>query len=116
MITFMSTRTNDFALNDDKSLELITGIQGVVQLAKQHMQARRAEMFLNANRGMPLAELAWAGEPNIAQFEAAGRATLLQVTGVVEVPEFTARLVDDELRYVARIRTIYGEAPLNGTV
>lgn len=116
MITFQSTSTNDFAVDAGKSLSLLGGVNGIAQTARQHMQARRAEMFLNANKGVPFASLAWAGAPNVAQFEAAGRATLLQVEGVTAVLSFTARLDGNTLSYVAFIGTIFGEAELLGTL
>lgn len=114
MHTFDSTTRNDFSLNGGRSLSLITGINAVAQTARQHMQARRGEMFLATGRGMPFDPLAWAGEPNVAQFEAAGIATLLQVPGVVAVLSFTARLVENDIDYVAVIQTIYGEVSLIG--
>jgi len=116
MITFQSTASNDFAISAGKSLSLLGGVDGIMQTARQHMQARRAEMFLNASNGIPFAELAWAGTPNVAQYEAAGRATLLQVEGITAVLSFTARLDGDVLSYIANIRTIFGEGQLLGTV
>lgn len=116
MITFQSTASNDFALDAGKSLSLTVGVDGLMQTARQHMQARRGEMFLAADKGVPFAELVWAGTPNVAQFEAAGRATLLQVEGITAVLSFTARLDNNDLNYVALIRTIFGEAELIGTV
>lgn len=116
MITFQSNVNNDLVVSSAKSLSLIGGVESVAQTARQHMQARRLEMFLAADRGMPFDPLAWSGAPNVAQFEAAGRVTLLQVPDVIGVPSFTAQLDGDTLSYIAVIQTIYGEATISGSL
>ena len=114
MTTLLSNSRNDLALNEAGRIEVIGGIGAIAQSAKAYMQARLGEMFYNADQGIPFADIVWAGSPNLAQFEAAGRARLLQVPGVVEVLSFEARQNGDVLGYTATIRTGSGETVING--
>lgn len=114
MTTLLSNSRNDLALADDGRIRVIGGIEAIAQSARAYMQARLGEMFYNADQGIPFADIVWGGSPNIAQFEAAGRARLLQVPGIVEVVSFEARQVGDVLGYTAVIRTGSGETVING--
>lgn len=114
MTTLLSNERNDLALNAGGNLQVIGGIEAIAQEARSYMQARLGEMFYNADQGIPFADIVWQGSPNIAQFEASGRARLLQVPGIVEVISFEARQVGDVLGYTAVIRTTAGETTLNG--
>jgi hypothetical protein len=116
MRTFQSTSSNGFALSTAGNLTLVRGLEAITTVAVQYMQARRGEMFLAADRGIPFDPVAWSGSPNVAQFEAAGRATLLQVPDVVQVLSFQALLVGDVLNYTADILTTAGAATINGNL
>ena len=78
MTTLLSNMSNDLALNESGRIEVIGGIYAIAQSARAYMQSRLGEMFYNADQGIPFADVVWAGSPNIAQFEAAGRARLLR--------------------------------------
>jgi hypothetical protein len=114
MKTFLATDRNDLLLNSAGNLQVFNSIEAIAQTARQYMQARRGEMFLAVPDGLPFDPVAWSGEPNIAQFEAAGRARLLQVPDVVEVLAFDAQLINNELSYIATIRTTAGEVAISG--
>lgn len=114
MRTFQTTETNDLVLGGNGALSILTDIQAVTQSAKEYMQSRFAEMIHNVDQGIPFDALVWGGTPNIAQFEAAGRARLMQVPNVLRVSEFTARLNGDILSYRATIQTPWGEVALSG--
>jgi hypothetical protein len=114
MITFLSNSKNDLQLTNGGDMALISGLAGIAQVAAQFMQARQGEMFLALPDGIPYESVLWAGTPNIAQFEAAGRATLLRVPQVVEVLSFDAQLDDGVLSYTANIRTDLGTTTVNG--
>lgn len=114
MITFLSNEKNDFQRAPGGNLQLFSTIDAIAQTARQYMQARRGEMFLAVQNGIPFDPVVWSGSPNIAQFEAASRARLLQVPNAVEVTAFSAELVDNILQYTATIRTTLGDATING--
>lgn len=114
MITLLSNSSNDLAITPAGSIAPVSGIDAIAQTCRQYMQARLGEMYYNADQGIPFADIVWAGSPNVAQFEAYGRARLLQVPDVIEVSSFDARLVGDVLGYTATIRTTAGETKLNG--
>ncbi|MFC0709006.1 hypothetical protein [Azorhizophilus paspali] len=109
MRTFLTNRNNSLQLNAAGDLETVTGPGAVAMVARHFMLARRGEMIHAADLGMPYELIAWGAQPNIAQFEAAGRATLARVPGVVEVLSFQGRLEGDGLFYEATLRTIYSE-------
>lgn len=113
MITLQSNSRNDIALNAAGNISTISGIEAIAQTCKEFMQARLGEMFLNADQGIPFVDIVWDGSPNVAQFEASGRARLLQVPGVLEVTQFDARQVGDVLGYTATIRTDLGEVAIS---
>lgn len=116
MRTFASTDDSDFALGADGNLTLEFGKQSVATVSRQYMLARRGEMRLAVDRGVPYAALVWAGEPNVAQFEAAARQRILQVPAALEIESFNAEQSGDTLGYIATIRTTEGETTLNGNV
>lgn len=114
MRTFLATDANDFARGSDGNLNLIVGDGAILQTGRQYMQTRRGEMIHDIQSGIPFDTVVWASSANIAQFEAAGRARLLQVPDVLEVVSFVARQDGDVLGYTATIRTTTGETVING--
>jgi hypothetical protein len=70
-------------------------------------------MIFATNQGLPNFQLIWVGVPNIPQYEAAVRATILAIDGVLEVVSFVASLADNTLTYTITIRTIYGVGVVN---
>lgn len=114
MRTFLSNKRNDLILGADGNLNIISGLAAASQSSEQYMQTRRGEMIYAVDDGIPFDETVWAGTPNVAQFEAAGRARLLQVPSNMEILTFEAVLEGDVLRYTADIRTDSGETTVNG--
>lgn len=114
MKTFKSDETNDLTLASDGNLATVSEIDAFAQSARQYMQARLGEMVHNADQGIPFGTVLWGGTPSIAQFEAAGRARLMQVPNALAVVAFTARLVSDVITYNAVIKTPWGEVRIHG--
>lgn len=114
MRTLLSDSTNDIALGPNKSVTVINGIDAIAQSAEEYMRTRLLEMVFNQTSGIPFDPVVWDGSPNVAQFEASGRARLLEVPGVVEVISFEAIQNGDILNYVAVIKTTSGETTING--
>lgn len=114
MRTFQSNALNDLVIGSNGNLNTFGDINAIAQTARQFMQARRGEMIHKADEGVPFDPVVWGASPNVAQFEAVGRARLLQAPDVLEVLEFTATQNGDILTYTATIRTTAGEATING--
>ncbi len=114
MRTFLATRNNDFAVNAAGNLEVISSVEGIAQVARQAMQTRRGEMIYDTPDGIPFDVIAWEGTPNLAQFEAAARRRLRQVSGVQDIVSFESSMVGDTLQYVAVLQTDLGEVSVNG--
>lgn len=111
--TFLESLDNDFTLDARGGLAVVTGRAAVASDARSAMQAQRGEMLLAVPEGMPTLQTAWSGY-NPGQFEAAARAVLLRVPGVLAVDSLTVTREGDALRYDAVISTPYGPAELNG--
>lgn len=115
MRTFLIDGNNDLTLGKGRNVEIVHGPGAVAMVAKAAMLTRRTECIHAAQRGMPYDTLTWAAAPNLAQFEAAGRAILSAVPGVVEVVSFVARKSGEDIFYSAALRTIYNEVvEING--
>jgi hypothetical protein len=74
----------------------------------------QGEIIFDINQGIPFFQTVWNGVPNYQQYTAALRLAFLNVPGVVEVVSLMTEQVNNELRYTAVIRTIYGSGGING--
>lgn len=111
--TFATDPTNDIVLDRSGRLMMLNGADAVGANCKTAIQAQRGEMMFAADKGMPTFATAWNGYRPV-QFEAAARAIIRAVPGVVSVDSFVARRVGEVLGYTAVIRTIYGGTTVNG--
>ncbi len=114
MRTFLSTSSEDLALDSAGNLSVISGADAVLQTSRQYVRARRGEMIHNVHQGVPYDPIVWSGTPNIAQFEAAVRARLLQMPEVAGIRSLVARLEGNVLGYTAVISTASGEVTVSG--
>jgi hypothetical protein len=105
---------NDIYLGKDGNLVVVFDLQGTLQACEHAATTILGEMIYQVNQGIPNFELVWVGVPNIQQYQAAVRAALLEVAGVVEIVSFIADISDNTLSYTAIIRTIYGIGSING--
>lgn len=113
--TFESNTANDLVRGADGNLSIVSGLAAVALNCRSAMQAQRGEMVFAADRGIPTFGTVWnAYRP--AQFEAAARAALRRVDGVLSIDEFTVTRAGDAFGYTATIRTAYGRAAVNGGV
>lgn len=113
MRTFATTDTNDFALVG-RSMVLSSNLAAVLSVCEHAAQAILGEMVFAKDQGMPYFETVWVGAPTTAPFEAAFRARIMRVTGVINIDELTTEQVGDTMRYRATIATIYGPGVVNG--
>ena len=113
---FAVNSNNDIYLGTDGNLAIVFDMQGTLQACEHALKTVLGEMIFATNQGLPNFQLIWVGVPNLQQYEAAVRATILAVDGVVEVVSFLADLSDNTLTYTITIRTIYGVGVVNGAV
>lgn len=114
MRTLFSNNTNDIVLDADGNIAVVSDINAIGSTTRQYMQTRRGEMIHDIQSGIPFQDVVWSSAVNVAQFEAAGRARLLQVPDVTEVTAFSAVQDGELLSYTATIQTTAGETTING--
>lgn len=114
MRTLLVDRFNDLTVGEDGNLALSSGVEAIGQTTVQFVRARRNEMIHNMDQGLPMDLLVWTGNPNEAQYEAAIRASILMVEGVLEIRDFAIQRDGDVLSYTATIQTVEGETAING--
>lgn len=95
------------------NLVFVSSLSAVMQNCQTAMLAQRGEMMYATDTGMPTLQTAW-NNYSPQQFEAAARAVITAVSGVVSVLAFSAKLTDGTLSYSATINTIYGVSSING--
>ena len=116
--TFGVNENNDLFIGSDGNLSIVSGQQAVLFACASAAKAQLGEMIYAVNQGIPNFQAVWVGTPNLQQFEAALRNTLLNVSGVVQVDSITFTQTNTSkgniLGYTAVIVTEYGETILNG--
>lgn len=105
---------NDIYLGTDAALAMVSGLQATLQAAQQAAQTQLAEMEYAVDQGLPNFAVVWNGAPNLSQFEAYLRRTLLAVAHVTGIRDLTIARADNKLSYTATIETDYGPGVLNG--
>lgn len=111
---FSVDENNDLFINEQGTLAISSGLKAVLQNCEHAAKAQLKEMVLNYDQGVPNFETIWNGSPNVIQFRAALRRTLLNVEGVTNVNELTVTVANNVLSYFAIIATVYGQGQLNG--
>lgn len=111
---FSTDTNNDLFIAPNGNLAVGTNLFAVLQGCEHAVKAQLGEMVLSIDTGVPNFQTIWQNAANIPQFEAYCRAAIRGVDGVVEVKEFDAEVVDNRVRYVATIVTVYGVGDING--
>jgi hypothetical protein len=112
--TLAVNQRNDLYIGLDGNLAQAFGLQAVLQAAQQAAKTRLGEMIYATDQGLPFFEAVWVGVPNLSQYSAYLRRTLLAVADVTDVSELTLSRSDNLLTYRAVIRTTYGTGAING--
>lgn len=105
---------NDLTVGADGKLSMSKDLPAIMQAAQHAAQTLLGEMIYAADQGMPQFEVVWSGAPNVAQFEAYLRRTLLAVDGVQQIAQLTTTVNANALSYRVVIQTVFGTAVLNG--
>lgn len=114
MLALSVDATNDLYLLPTGNLATARDLTACMQACAQAVKAQAGEMIYAADQGMPNFRTVWKGAPNLLQFEAAVRRTLLSVPNVTAVVALSAQVRDNAVVYSATIQTIYGVGTLNG--
>lgn len=109
-------KDGDLCLCGFANIQMLTGVDAVMQTCENYALAMRGEMVLQKREGMPFFEAVFNGQPNAELYESVFRRRMLEVDGVVSVQAFDATVQDGALRYNATIETIYGIGNINGGV
>lgn len=114
---------NDIYLNAEGNISLSTDLQAVLEECSQAAKTLLGEQIFNTNVGIPYQQAVWIGVPNIQQFTAALRQTLLSIREVTQVISIvtgrsiaTVNSVPNQptLTYSVLLTTIYGNGAING--
>lgn len=111
----MATETLSIALNGEHSLyldaagnlALVDNLEACLQDCKTAMLAQRAEMIYAMDEGIPYRQTSW-DQYRPAQFEAAARAAVLAVPGVIRIDSFAFSFSNNVFSYVVVIVTDWG--------
>lgn len=114
--TFATDANNDLYIANDGNLVIAQNLTAVLQACATAAKAQRGEMQYNLDLGIPNFDTVWNGTPNIPQFEAALRTTLLNVEGVTQIKTLTVENRSNVLIYQAEIVTVYGQGVISGDV
>ncbi len=113
--------SNDIYIDDTNNLAMFfgsksnrAGLIAVEQACKTVSLAQLGEMVLFTTRGMPTLQSVFNANPNLAIYQAALAAALLQVVGVIAVQSIVFTKTGNVLNYVAEIQSQYGELTING--
>lgn len=114
--TFAVDENNDLFLNAIGNISIISDLEAVLQIAERSVKTQLGELLYNTDRGIPNFDLAWKGTPNLPQYEAALRRTLLSISSVTEVIRLNIIIKADMLEYSAEIATVFGTGEVNGSL
>lgn len=112
--TFAVNARNDIYIGDDSNLVVLDGLQAILQACETATKAQLGEMIFAVNQGIPNFQAIWVGAPNYKIWQSYLRATLLSVSGVLEVKSIELSIVENTLKYTATISTSFGIGVLNG--
>ena len=112
--TFATNADNDIFIASDGRLSVASNVDAVLNACRTAALSQRGEMVYESNRGIPNFQITFAGNPNLALFEAFLRETIESVNGVIEVAELETNNTNNVLTYSATIKTIYGSGSING--
>lgn len=111
---FAVDENNDLYVGPGGTVAIARDLEAVLQACDHAAKTILAEMVLATDQGLPYFEAAWAGTPNVSQFEAALRAALLAVDGVTGVSALSIGQIANALTYQAQIVTVFGAGNVNG--
>lgn len=112
--TFSVDSNNDLYLTPLGNLAIAVDIESVKENCAHIMQTLLGECVLDLQYGLPNFQTIWRSGALLPQYNAAAINSLRKVDGVSGVVAFDSAIIDGSLNYQATIKTIYGEASING--
>ncbi|EJG2207280.1 TPA: hypothetical protein OT834_003427 [Morganella morganii] len=114
MKTFDVNGNNDLFTGNDGNIAIVSGEPAVKNVCAQYVKALRGEMLHKQDKGIPYRKTTFGRQADLPLFESAFRERMREIPQVTAVVSFRATLNDNELNYVAVLRTEYGSITLNG--
>lgn len=115
MTSLAKNAANDIYLGPDGNIAVVRDLDAVIQDCESMMYTQLGEVALDTSIGVPTLDTIWLGwKPG--QFEAAARAALAPVPGVVAVRTFEITRAGGVAFYTAQIETIYGIGTATGSL
>lgn len=105
---------NDIFARPGGRLAINRDLQAITQQSEHAIRTLVNEMVLAWNRGINTEISVFDGSPNFLSFEASVRTALNRIPEVLQVVDFQANLANNNLRYTATIRTVFGENTVSG--
>lgn len=112
--TFSTNSNNDLYIGTDGNLVITTGLLAVRDACAYALKTQLGEMVLNTDQGILNFQAIWRGSPNVSQFEAAIRKTILSVADVVRVISLITSVQNNTISYTVTILTSYGQTAIDG--
>lgn len=112
-LTFAINDNNDLYLDDSDNIAMHVDLLAVQDACLGACRTILGEMVFYINEGLPNFQAIWNGTPDLAQYDAALRATLLAVPDVLEVTSIELEQTGNILNYTVTILTTYGQAQID---
>lgn len=109
MRTFATDDRNDFIIEPNGSLSIVSGIDCIADIAKHFGYTATGEQIYDQTDGIPFWPSVFGKTASTQQYEAALRVRLLQSPGVVRVTDLDVVQVGDTIKYTATLLTTEGE-------
>lgn len=113
MKTLSTDENNDIFLTS-KGFSFTVDAYAVASVAEKVLQTQRGELRYDIIRGIPWFETVFSSIRNLKAWEAEMVLSIKSVAGVVGMTSFNYRVTGNQVSYLAIMKTIYGEAAING--
>lgn len=116
--TEYSSSYGDIYLDDKNNLAIKTGEEALLDVLNNVIRTRKYELQYDMNKGVPYFETIFSDSGLLGLWRSYLIQTIENVNGVISVESITYSLDDGskKISYTCKIRTIYGETSLNGTI
>lgn len=109
MRTFDTTELNDFVIEPNGNISIVSGVNAVADVAKHFAYTARGEQIYDVRNGIPFWPAVFGKDVSIQQYDAALRARILQSPEVQSIESLEIVRVGDVLKYTAYIVVTTGE-------
>ena len=116
--TEYSSSYGDIYLDDKNNLAIKTGEEALLDVLNNVIRTRKYELQYDMNKGVPYFETIFSDSGLLGLWRSYLIQTIENVNGVISVESITYSLDEGskKISYTCKIRTIYGETSLNGTI